>query len=86
MSTEEQACNDIVDHMLEVVARCTSQAEADASREAMMSLFNDCDVKGIRDEKELRDRCFPALESVSCKEVTSSSDWLPDTCRGQILL
>ena len=42
------------------------------------------DAARIRDEDELRNECFPALETLDCPSLEAGA--LPASCQGQILL
>ena len=86
-SATETACIDTVVALTDALERCSlvtgSRDAAEREVEEAVTMNMGCGrVVSIRDERELRDTCFPALETVACTELSSGS--LPASCRAQI--
>lgn len=84
MSPEEEACNDLVDALVDLSVRCGDDEAV--AREAYLELYRDCEVTAIRDEDELRADCIPGIGALTCEEVVEDpANALPESCRGQLL-
>lgn len=83
VTASAQACLDTADAFAKAQARCGEDYEA--SRKAVVrNLANgDCDTVSIRNETELRSRCFPSLMTISCADLTNQR--FSPSCAGQIL-
>lgn len=85
---EEAACIDTVGVLADVLQRCgavqpRSLLEDEVEDSVTMSMG--CGrVVEIRDEVELREVCFPALDAADCADVMAGT--LDPSCRAQIVV
>jgi hypothetical protein len=78
-----KACLDTADAFAKAQARCGGDYTA-ARNATIRDLANgDCDSVTIRNETELRTKCFPALASISCADLVNQR--FSPSCAEQII-
>jgi hypothetical protein len=79
-----QACLDTADAFAKAQVRCGA-TDFDAAKAAVIrDLANgDCESVTIRNERELRTGCLPALASISCANLANQR--FPPACAEQII-
>jgi hypothetical protein len=81
-SHEEEVCIDTVDELATAYSDCGYDYAS--TRADILSAMYDCQgVVGIRDEAELYNVCFPALDTWDCADFDNGL--IPSSCQSQIL-
>lgn len=87
-SAQTAACYETVDVLTAALERCGVAPEPGGGTlehqvESSVTMGQGCGrVVSIRDERALRDECFPALRVISCADLEAAA--LPASCRAQI--
>lgn len=76
----ETVCEDFSTVILSAAVRCDNILLNEGSVDQMMQ----CPLaKGVWDEDQLRDECFPALETLDCGLLLAMQ--FPDACQNQLI-
>lgn len=81
--TNDDICMDMVAELTNAFAACLDDNPADIQDALLDSMRNCENVAGIRNEDDLYEICFPALQSSNCEDLENAI--LPPSCHNQIL-
>lgn len=82
-TASEKACHDTADRVAKRAVDCNMGSYADV-KASFESAVGGCDnIVSVRDETELREVCFPALDTISCSDLEAGV--LDASCKEQLL-
>jgi len=79
----EKACQDTADRVAKRAVDCGLGSYADTKSSFESAVGGCSNIVSVRDEAELRDVCFPTLDTLSCSDLENGV--LDESCKGQLL-
>jgi hypothetical protein len=82
-TTAGKACLDTADAFATAAKRCGSSYDAEYAAFVRELAGGDCNSVSIRNESELRTRCFPSLQRITCDALVNQR--FDPTCAEQVI-